>query len=292
MSARVPLTVVIPALNEEATLPSALKSVAWATEVIVVDSNSSDATAAVAERAGARVVQFEYSGTGPKKKAWAIQNLEFANDWVFFLDADERVPAALQAEIGEAIASKTVDGLCVDRELVFLGRPLRCFRPNWAPRLFRVGYAHMEDLGLSNLAGIGDNEIHEHLVIEGRVGYLKHPLVNDEDRGLTAWIAKHNRYATWEAALYEKLRSEPTGVGPMALLRLDPHLRKRALRRLWVRLPAPARPVLRFLVWYVGRRGFMDGVEGLAYCLLMAWYELVIALKLRELDRSVAAPQN
>ena len=116
-----------------------------------------------------------------------------------------------------------------------MGRKLRCFNPNWNLRLFRKGRGRMEDLELHDLPGTGDNEIHEHVTVHGSTGYLRTPLRHDDYRGLTAWLDRHNRYATWEAHLYRKFRREPIGVGPIGFFRLDPFQRKRVLRRVWVR---------------------------------------------------------
>lgn len=276
------MTVIVPAKDEEENLPAALASVAFADEVIVVDSRSTDATAAIAFDAGAAIVQFDYDRGGPKKKAWLLASLEPRNEWVLLLDADERVTPGLRAEVQAAIARGDCDGYYVDREFVFMGRSLRCFRPNWNLRLFRRGTARMEDLGLHDLPGTGDNEIHEHVEVDGRVGFLSEPLLHDDYRGLTAWLDRHNRYTTWEAHLYRKLRAEPVGFGPSGFWRLDPFRRKRLLRRVWVRLPF--RPAVRFFTWYVLRRGFLDGRAGFVFCVLMSYYEFIIGAKLRELD--------
>lgn len=280
-SARLPITVIVPALNEQANLPDALDSVAFADQVIVVDSRSTDDTARIAVAFGAEVVQFDYAGRGPKKKVWALANAPIRNEWLLLLDADERVTPALQAEIARAIETGAHDGYCVDREFIFMGRSLRCFRPNWNLRLFRRTHAQLEDLGLGALPGTGDNEIHEHFVLDGRPGYLRSPLLHDDYRGLSAWLDRHNKYATWEAHLYERFRAEPVGVGLLGFLRLDPFRRKRVLRRIWVRLPA--RPLLRFMTWYVARRGVLDGVPGFIFCVLMAYYEFIIGAKMREM---------
>jgi glycosyltransferase involved in cell wall biosynthesis len=281
--ARLPVSVLLPVLNEELNLPAALESVAWADEVVVVDSGSTDRTVQLARAAGAEIVRFDYTSQGPKKKAWALRRLELRNDWVLVLDADERVTNELRTQIEAAIEASDADGYYVDRELVFMGRSLRCFRPNWNLRFFKKGRGRVEDLGLHDLSGTGDNEIHEHIVLEGKVGYLRSPLLHDDYRGLTAWLDRHNKYATWEAHLYRKLRKEPIGVGPIELLRLGPFERKRVLRRIWVRLPF--RPALRFFVWYVLRRGFLDGRAGFVFCVLMSYYEFIIGAKLRELER-------
>ncbi len=283
----VPVSVIIPVLNEELNLLAALESVAWADEVFVVDSGSQDRTAEIAQAFGAHVVRFDYRPeTGVKKKAWALGNLPLRNDWVFLLDADERVTPALAGEIERSVSKGTGDGFYVDREFVFMGRSLRCFRPNWNMRLFRRGTGHIEDLGLHGLPDTGDNEIHEHVVVEGTRAFLSEALLHDDYRGLSAWLDRHNRYSTWEAHLYRSFRQEPVGIGPLGFLRLDAFQRKRVLRRIWVRVPG--RPLLRFLVWYFARRGFADGSVGFIFCLLMSWYELTIGLKLRELEAETA----
>ena len=88
----VPVSVIVPIKNEAENLPRCLESVRWADEIFVVDSASTDDSPSVAERYGARVVQFNFNGTWPKKKNWALENLPFRNEWVMILDADE-VPA-------------------------------------------------------------------------------------------------------------------------------------------------------------------------------------------------------
>ncbi len=278
------LTVLLPVLNEETNLPAALASVAWADQVIVVDSGSVDRTAAIAAAAGAEVLQFRYGGSGPRKKAWALANAPIRNEWVLVLDADERVTDELRAEIGRAISDGKRDGYYLDREFTFMGRSLRCFRPNWNLRLFRYRLASMEDLQMQDLPGTGDNEIHEHIEVAGTTAFLRAPLLHDDDRGLTAWLDRHNKYATWEAHIYRKFRGEPMGASAWSFWRLDAFRRKRVLRRVWVRLPG--RPLLRFATWYVARRGFLDGRQGFIFCVLMAYYEFIIGAKMRELAAS------
>jgi glycosyltransferase involved in cell wall biosynthesis len=270
-------------MNEEANLPAALASVAWADEIFVVDSGSTDRTQEIAEAFGAEVVQFHYTGGFPKKKNWSLRNLPFSHEWVFLLDGDERVTPELRREIEAAVHEPVADGYCVDREFIFMNRSLRCFRPNWNLRLFRHRLAQFENLGLDHLPGTGDNEIHEHVQLEGSIAFFEHALLHDDYRGITKWIDRHNGYATWEAHLYARWRREPGRIGPVAFLRLDPFRRKRALRRMWPRVPG--RPLIRFFVWYFLRRGFADGREGFVFCLLMAWYELLIGIKLREIER-------
>jgi glycosyltransferase involved in cell wall biosynthesis len=287
VNGRPPVSVMVPALNEERNLAEALASVEWADEVFVIDSNSRDGTREVAEAAGARVVQFEYEPPGPKKMNWGLENLPFSNEWVLILAADERITPQLRYEIEDAILHGDADGYLLDREFVFMGRSLRCMRPNWTLRLFKHRLGRLEDLGLDDLPDTGDIEVHEHVRVRGRVSHLDSAMRHDDYKGIGPWLERHVRYATWEAHFSLQLRSEPLELRPRALLAMDPVERKRALRRVWVRLPG--RPFLRFFVWYVFRRGFADGLVGLVYCVLMGWYELVIGLKMREMRAGSAS---
>src|SRR6266498_6030350 len=89
--ARAPLSVLVPVKNEAANLRDCLASASFAQEIVVVDSGSTDGTQAVAEAAGARIVQFVWSGKFPRKKNWALQNVRWQHEWVLILDADERI---------------------------------------------------------------------------------------------------------------------------------------------------------------------------------------------------------
>ena len=89
----VELSVLIPVKNEQQNMADCLASVAWASEIVVIDSSSTDGTVPIATAAGARIVQFSYVPGGPRKKNWALQNLTFRNQWILILDADERITA-------------------------------------------------------------------------------------------------------------------------------------------------------------------------------------------------------
>src|SRR5438105_12216341 len=94
-----PVSVIVPVLNEELNIRAALAGLQWADEIWVVDSHSNDRTAEIAGECGAKLVQFDYSGYGPKKLNWALEHLPLRNRWVFLLAGDERVPQDLEREI-------------------------------------------------------------------------------------------------------------------------------------------------------------------------------------------------
>ncbi|MCU1232364.1 MAG: hypothetical protein JWP63_331, partial [Candidatus Solibacter sp.] len=169
------VSVLIPAKNEMAHIPDCIRSVAWADEVVVVDSGSTDGTIEAALELGARVVRFAYVPGGPKKKNWALDHVDFQNEWVLILDADERITPLLAREIDGAIEGPAqCDGYYVNRRLFFLGRWIRHagYYPSWNLRLFRRGagrYEEIPDFEPSN----GDNEVHEHVLLRGPAGYLQ-----------------------------------------------------------------------------------------------------------------------
>ena len=116
---------IVPVKNEAENLRRCLPALAWADEVFVVDSQSTDETAGVAAEFGATVVQFHFNGTYPKKKNWALENLPFRNEWVLIVDADEVVVPELAAEIAARIARDEADGYYLNSQYYFLGRRIR-----------------------------------------------------------------------------------------------------------------------------------------------------------------------
>jgi len=281
---KLPVSVIIPVLNEEKNLPDCLASVAWADEVFVVDSGSSDGTCRIAEEHGARVVQFRFQPGGPRKKNWALENLPLRNDWVLLLDADERIPPDLRAEIARLFADGPKHaGYYLNRKQIFLGRWLRHGGnyPSWNLRLLRRDAGRYERLDTEELASAGDVEVHEHIVLNGTAGYLKAPMLHLDFKDLHHFIDRHNRYSTWDAKVRRKLLEgkEFSSTIPARLFG-SPVERKRFLKRLWVRLPC--RPLLRFLYMYVFRLGFLDGRPGFIYAVFKAVQEFHITAKMYE----------
>ena len=279
-SRRLPVSVLVPARNEERNLHDCLSSVAWADEVYVVDSHSTDATSEIAARHGAKVVQFDYRGGWPKKKNWAIANLSFRNDWILILDADERVTEALRKEIEQSIQRNDVDGFYVRWQFVFLGRWMKhSWSHGWMLRLFRCGKGSYEDLGMRGEGG-WDNEVHENLVVAGPTDRLQSLLVHESNQDLAYWIRKQNEFSTWNAVRRQQQLAE--GFPPVSSLWSgDPLRRRKWLKAFYLRLPA--KPLLMFLYLYVCKRGFLDGRAGLYFCALRAAHELNTAAKVFEL---------
>jgi len=278
--AKIPVSFLIPIRNEEANLPRCLASIAWAGEVFVVDSQSTDASAAIAERFGATVVQFEFNGIWPKKKNWALDNLPFQNEWVFILDADEVLPPDAEAEIGQVIARDGGGnaGFWINRRFMFMGRWLKhAYYPNWNLRLFKHHLGRYERL-VQGATQSGDNEVHEHIIVSGTTGRLRCEMDHYAFASIDVFVEKHNRYSNWEARLEieEAQERAPAAVPQSARVRM-----RRTLKR-WARR-LPCRPSLRFMYVYFFQAGFLDGREGYIFARLHAMYEFLAVAKAAEL---------
>ncbi|MEP7274299.1 MAG: glycosyltransferase family 2 protein, partial [Acidobacteriota bacterium] len=249
---KLPISVIIPVKNEERNIAACIESVLWADEIWVVDSQSTDGTIEIARRYTPHVVQFEYSGSYPRKKNWALESLSFRNEWILILDADERVTAELEAEIREAMSgSQSVDGYYLNRRLIFLGRWIRhCgWYPSWNLRLFRHRLGRYEKLETEDVANAGDVEVHEHVVLNGRSEYLKQDLLHEDFKSVYHFVERHNRYSNWDARVYDNAMQGVHGSSSIrASLFGSPLERKRYVKRLWVKMPA--RPLLRFIWMY------------------------------------------
>jgi glycosyltransferase involved in cell wall biosynthesis len=278
MSARVPLSVLIPIKNEAANLSRCLACVSWADEIVVVDSQSDDSSGEIAEEHGARVVQFQFNGTWPKKKNWALENVLFRNDWVFVLDADEVLPPGAEQEFASAIAQAgPIAGYWINRRFMFMGRWLRhAYYPNWNLRLFRHSLGRYEKLTDAPTES-GDNEVHEHVIVHGPTARLQCELDHYAFPSVEVFVEKHNRYSNWEARVaVENYLATSSG-------KLEVVDRRRKLKLLSHRLPF--RPLLRFLYIYIWQKGFLDGREGYYFARLHAMYEFLCVAKTYELRK-------
>ena len=269
------ISVLILTLNEEDNLARCLDSVKWSDDVVVLDSYSSDRTAEIARDYGARVVFREFDNEA-SHRAYSIHNIPFRYTWVYNPDADEVTKDELRDEMLSVVqhGDKPEVAYRVRFKTMFMGRWLRHsgLYPTWVVRLFRPEFLSFE------------RQINLRYVIDGPVGDLNgHFYHYTFNKGLEAWFAKHNWYSSKEAE--ESLASLANGDLDWRglLASRDPVRRRRALKEWSFRMPC--RPTLRFLYMYLLRCGFLDGRAGFTYCRLLAMYEYMIVLKLRELRR-------
>ena len=265
------VSVLVLTYNEEENLPRCLQSVAWADEVLVVDSFSTDRTVDIARSHGARVVQRAFD-TFAEQRNFGLDKGQLRNEWVLHLDADEVVPDVLRDELAAIVRGGGKPAYRVASKMMFQGRWLKHagmypayqvrFGRRDQLRFIQVGHGQREDLPPEE------------------VGTLNHALEHYSfSKGLHEWFAKHNRYSTDEAL--EALRQTGEGIDWVGLVARERTRRRRSLKGLAQKMPL--RPTLRFVYMYILRRGFLDGRPGYAYCRLLAAYEAMTVAKEREI---------
>jgi hypothetical protein len=208
----------------------------------------------------------------------ALGTIAYKHPWVLMVDADERVPASLAAEVAASLheARNDVVMFRMRRKDFFLGSWLRRSSgyPTWFGRLVRLGRVRIE------------REFNEEYIPDGQVEYLKGHLHHYPFRkGIAYWFERHNRYSSFEARLTLKARAERIDL-PL-LWSADPTSRRRTLKQIAARLPC--RPACVFLYLYAFRLGFLDGPPGFYFSRMRAQYELLIDLKIAELKQAQRA---
>jgi glycosyltransferase involved in cell wall biosynthesis len=287
-AAKLPISVIVAARNEEKNLPRCLQALRDVGEVYVIDSGSMDSTAEIARSFGAKVVQFHYQGGWPKKRQWAMENLPLAHDWIFLVDADEALTPQLAEEIRQAIQNPEINGYYISLRMYFLGRLLRHGGAGfWKLSLFRRGKGAYECRLKSQDISMADMEIHEHVVVEGSKAHLNHPLEHHNVESLSRYIQKHDEYSNWEAKVW--VESEQNGQLSPSLLGTQAE-RRRWLKTRFLRLPGS--PLWFFLLKYVFCRGFLDGIPGLIYCGFQAVQVFHVKSKIFELRRHMQRTGN
>ena len=178
-----PLSVVIIAKNEEKFIGDAIKSAAFADEILILDSGSTDDTCKIAKQLGARVENQAWLGFGPQKnKAVDLAT----NDWVFVLDSDERISSKLQSEIKITLNNPSSDGYFIARLNNFFGKNIKTcgLYPDYSIRLFNRTKGRFNDVS-----------VHESVQIDGEVGKLKNHMIHLAYRSVDEFVAKQRQYS-------------------------------------------------------------------------------------------------
>jgi len=262
------IDVMIPTLNEADHIAETVANALTLGTVYVLDSFSTDGTQQLARDAGAVVVERAFTNYADQKN-WGLDNLPFTGDWIFILDADERITPDLGAKIRERLArSSRVKGYFINRVVIFMGKPIRHggLYPSWNLRLFRRGTARYEE-----------RAVHEHMVCNGATDYMRGEMLHIRRETLSRYLEKHIRYADLESDEWVKWKlGESTMGSPNSLFKDALALRQWVRRHVWPRLPG--RPLWRFMYMFFFRFGFMDGLPGWQLARLMACYEYMIGL--------------
>lgn len=240
------LTAVILTLNEAQHIEDCIQSLSWVDRVVVFDSFSQDETTALAEAAGASVMQSEFLNYAQQRNA-ALAALE--TDWVFFVDADERGTPQIAEEVRQVISNRPEKGWYVPRNNIIFEKLTRGagWYPDYQLRLFRHGCVHYE------------RPVHEIAVVDGPVGYLQNPLIHYNYRDHAHFHATQEAYSSYDASILKEQGIRPR---PQNYI-LQPW------RQFWWR--------------FVSLQGYKDGLHGLRLSLYMGFYEWVKYRKLSAL---------
>lgn len=239
------LSVVILTKNEEKNIADCIASVSWADELLVLDSFSDDGTVEIARSHGARVEERRFDNF-PSLRNAALDLI--SNDWVLFVDADERVTPELASEARQAIENDSPVGYWVPRKNLIFGRWMRHtgWYPDYQLRLFR------RDRGRYDEA----REVHELVILDGEAGHLENPLIHYNYDTLAQFLYKQDFYTDYEAK---------TMFG-------------QGVRVKWRNFVL--QPLREFHRRYVSWEGYKDGLYGLLLSILMAYYNFMMYVRL------------
>lgn len=276
------IDVMIPTFNEASHISETVENALHVGPVYVLDSLSTDGTQELARKAGATVIEHPFENYS-RQKNWGLDNLPFTGDWVFILDADERITPQLREELFETAASpEAAAGYLVNRVVIFMGRPIRHggLFPSWNLRFFRRGKCRYED-----------RSVHEHMICDGPTRNMKHLMLHIRRESISEYLTKHIKYADMESDEWVKMA---TGTKSEAhareLFRAQLRMRQWIRREVWPR--TPLKPAIRFVYMYMLKLGFMDGKPGWHLASLMASYEYMISLLYKDKMANVRAKQK
>lgn len=282
------ITAIILTYNEEVHIARCLDNVAQvAQRVVVIDSGSTDSTVDIASATGAEVVSHEWPGSQATQFNWALDTLSITTEWVLRLDADEYLLPELVEELHQRLPGmpKDVFSLSLSRARSFMGRRLRHGVTGDVEivRIFRTGRARYEQRLMD-----------EHLSIDpcGRVERMKGQFIDDNLLPIGQFIAKHNGYASREAAL---LLDAELGLSGMSSDTNHGSAveKKRAKKARYARMPLFWRAFGYFVYRYILRFGFLDGTEGFLWDFMQGfWYRTLVDAKVYEVKKECGTDRD
>jgi hypothetical protein len=238
----------------------------------VLDSFSEDETEALVKGTSARFFQRAFD-TFAGQRNWAIDNVVFKYRWVLHLDADECLTPQLHAELSRLAADDEKSAYMLANRVIFMGRWIRrcTMYPYYQARFLRLGESRFKQVGHGQHLGHATRG----------TGIALEPYTHyNFSKGIADWVARHNRYSDDEARRITRDDRGFLASLPEAIVSRDAGEKQQARKRLADHLPL--RPLVRFLYLYVWKWGFLDGRAGFDYCMLMAFYDYLIRLKVIE----------
>lgn len=243
------ITVLINTLNEQDNIADCIKSVSWADEILVVDMHSDDKTRNIAEKLGARVLLHRRVGYVEPARNYGIKKAK--NNWVFVVDADERIPAELGKEVENIVANDKCDVCWIAEKNIIFGQWIKhgLLWPDYHPRLFKKGHLAWS------------NNVHDIPKPKGKELYLdanENNAIEHYSRSystVTGFVESYNRYSIFEA---DTLNST----------------KYKFRRRHYILIP-----FREFKLRFFTHEGYKDGHHGLRLAILFAFYKFLVLAK-------------
>ncbi|MFH1742746.1 MAG: glycosyltransferase family 2 protein [bacterium] len=250
------ISAVVTTWNVETKIRACIESLAWADEVLVVDSFSSDRTVEICQELGCRILQHPYDSYSAQNN-WAIPQAKYP--WVLIWDSDEVCPPELREEIQQEMNHPQYTGYAMRRQTQFFGRWIKYsgWQKDWPTRLFQ-----------RNRGRFVLRKNHTHVILDGALGRFKHPLLHYTFENLDVWMERFQRYALWSAKDAYHRGDKPTFVNL-------------SLRPLW-----------RFFRAYILKRGFLDGKQGFMISMFSMFSVFMRYLYLQEILDGTRDPEK
>lgn len=275
---KLPITAIILTYNEELNIVDCLKSISdWVSEIIIVDSFSTDKTIDIVKKYDCRYYERKFVNQAEQFN-WALENVPINNDWILRLDSDEIMLPETWKEIEDQFKNITDEttGFYMKRRVYFMNRWIRHggYYPAWFLRLWRKDAGRYEERAMD-----------EHVVLsKGKTIKLNNDFEEHDKKDLSIWIEKHNKYASREAsAVIEKSNKELKASRNGS----EPERRRWYKDNLYYRLPIFFRAFLYWNYRYFIKLGFLDGFQGLIFHFLQGfWYRFMVDAKIFELKKT------
>jgi glycosyltransferase involved in cell wall biosynthesis len=269
---KLPITVIVLTKNEQLAIANCLDSVKNFGQILVIDSNSTDQTNQIVKSYGCVTINFDWNGKYPKKKQWSLELSEIENDWVLFLDADERVSRELEFEIENLVNDNSLyeySAIEIPLSYFFMGKEL--FHGHKVRKIALLNrkfcfFPVFDDLHVTNMWEV---EGHYQPSYSGKLLRLKSKIVHEDPDGLYEYFGRHNRYSDWESELQTNKNNSKN-------VRLNRTLQGRIFDRI------PFKPFIFFIYSFGIRAGWKDGRAGLNYALALSFYYWQISVKVQE----------
>lgn len=272
MLPKIPVTVIIATKNEQNNLQTCIDSAADFDQIIIFDSASKDKTKHIADNNNISVINFLWNGKYPKKRQYFLDNHtdKIKHDWIFWLDADERVTPLFTDELIKKLNAPDSDQICgffVKARYKINDKTLKFGMANNKLALFRHKQMHFPVVNdLDIIPGIGEIEGHyqpikKNIFKHQKISSIRAPIIHLAFNTMHNWHERHQRYAHWEDEM-DKRHAWPN----------EDNKKRVLFKRVFKAIPAPIKSVVFFIYGYIIKLGFLDAKEGFIFAKLRASY--------------------